>query len=61
MLYTLHFNLSLGYTAGMQHVGLRQMARAGICKVAQWASPYYFSGSNAPFHSKIEHKERNGS
>lgn len=35
--------------------------RVGICKVPQWASPYYFSGSNAPFLSKIELWERNGS
>lgn len=49
MLYSLHFNLSLGYTAGMQHVGLCQMAGLASAKFLSGHLPTTFQ--EAMFHS----------
>lgn len=60
MLYAIHFSLCLGYIAGMQCVVLCQMAGLASAKLHSGHLTTTFSGSNAPFLSKIEFWERNG-
>lgn len=56
MLYAIHFSLCLGYIAGMQCVGLCHMAGLASAKLLSG-----HHGAHAPFLSKIELWERNGS